>query len=195
MIQEPHKKHLHGGMSSEGFFQPDLILKELGNLEGKNFLDVGCGDGHFSLATSKLVGDKGKVLAIDIDKKSIDTLQKEIKTSNIKNVNALVLDITKGTPLKNNSIDVCIMVNVLHGFAANKEIDTVLKELIRLLKVNGAIVIIDFKKINGTPGPDLSIRLSPEDVKNIFSLYNYKTEKIFKVGSFHYGMIFHKEFS
>ena len=47
----------------------DLIGKE--NIEGKTFLDVGCGSGLFSIAASKLGADR--VLGVDINPKCVET--------------------------------------------------------------------------------------------------------------------------
>jgi len=85
-------------------------------------LDIGCGEGRFSLAASSIVGDCGQVVAIDKHKASINILKKIIAQENIGNVLAFTGDATKRIPVNDNAIDVCLMVNVLHGFVLNKEV-------------------------------------------------------------------------
>ena len=47
--------------------------------KGMLVADIGCGMGYFSLAMAKLVGNKVKVYAIDLQQKMLDTLKKRSK--------------------------------------------------------------------------------------------------------------------
>ncbi len=61
------------------------------------------------------------------------------------------------------------------------------------MKPNGILAIVDFKKINGPPGPPLSLRMSPEEVEEIIGKYGFKKKKIVEVGGYHYAVIFNKK--
>ena len=52
--------------------------------------------------------------------------------------------------------------------------------------------IIDFKKIETSFGPPISIKLTPGDVEDIVSPYGYALNKQFNVGLNHYGIVFKK---
>jgi ubiquinone/menaquinone biosynthesis C-methylase UbiE len=43
---------------------------------GMTVMDVGCGMGLFSIAMAKLVGDKGRVIAVDLQQKMMEVVQK-----------------------------------------------------------------------------------------------------------------------
>ena len=43
--------------------------------EGNTFIDVGCGDGYFSLMAAKKTGAKGRVYAVDIDGSRVEMLK------------------------------------------------------------------------------------------------------------------------
>ncbi len=116
-------------MSSRQFFDAADVLKKFGDLNGKTILDIGCGDGHFSIVASKLVGETGKVIVIDIDKPSIDRLHEKINNQQLKNIETILQDFSKDNSLANNSVDICLMVNVFHGFVINHESDNVLCEI------------------------------------------------------------------
>ena len=98
----------------------DIVLKATGIKKGDKFLDAGCGDGYVSIEASSIVGEEGKVYALDVYPESIETVLNEIKTRKINNMDALVVDITEIIPLDNESIDIAIMANVLHGFVAGR---------------------------------------------------------------------------
>ncbi|MFH1036012.1 MAG: class I SAM-dependent methyltransferase [Pseudomonadota bacterium] len=44
--------------------------------QGQTALDLGCGMGYFSLGMARLVGDKGRVVAVDLQEKMLATLRR-----------------------------------------------------------------------------------------------------------------------
>jgi len=163
------KKHHHSGKSSRRYFDYNKIISELelNNLTIENFLDIGCGNGDFVCAISKArIADK--IYALDIDNESIEQLKNRILKDNMQNIIPVLSDFSKPTEMKSNFFNVATMINVMHGFYANNEIDNVITELKRILKENGIIIIIDFKKHFFIPGPRISERVSPEELERIF---------------------------
>ena len=53
-------------------------------------------------------------------------------------------------------------------------------------------VVMEFKKIDGPPGPPLHIRLSPEDVENLLAPFGFKQEHLADVGPYNYLMLYKK---
>ena len=49
-------------------------------------VDYGCGPGRYAMRFSKLVGDNGKVYAIDIHELAIEAVKKKMKKYNLRNV-------------------------------------------------------------------------------------------------------------
>ena len=183
--------HLRGYFSS--LLDPEKALKEIGLKTGDTLLDAGCGEGRFSIPASQIIGEHGKVYAIDISEKAIDFLKDEIKKKSIRNIEVFTGDITKKLPLEDEVIDVCLMANILHGLVVSKKVKSTLKEIFRILKPNGILGVVDFKKIEGPPGPPLSIRMSPKEIEEIISKYGFKKKKITEIGEYHYAVIFVKK--
>lgn len=178
--------HIHHSRSSRDILSADRVLKVAGLKRCDYFLDAGCGDGFISLKASKIVGDHGKVYAFDVYPESVDIVKKEVRDKKIKNLEACVVDLTDKIPLKSDSIDLCVMANVLHGLVKNDEVKEVIVELSRVIRPEGIFAVVEFKKIEGPPGPPINMRISPEDVADIVKDYNFLVRETSEVGDYHY---------
>jgi len=47
--------------------------------DGMTVMDVGCGMGHFSIGMANLVGESGRVIAVDLQQKMLDVMLKRAK--------------------------------------------------------------------------------------------------------------------
>lgn len=187
------KRHEHHGKSSKAFLDAGKVLRYIGINEGDRFLDLGSGNGYFSIAASKIVGKDGTVYAFDVDEESIAQLKSEMAERKIANIEASVVDITKKLPLEDESISWAFMSNVMHGLVENDEADSTLKEIARVTEHNGRLAVVEFKKQDSPMGPPLSIRLSPEDVEALARGYGFSGEKAQEVGPYHYAIVLRKK--
>jgi ubiquinone/menaquinone biosynthesis C-methylase UbiE len=89
-------------------------------------------------------------------------------------------------------VDACLMATVLHDFVEDQISKEVLHEVVRVLKPDGLLAIVEFKKIEGPPGPPVHIRLSPEEVSGMLAPYGFTKERLVEVGPFNYLMLFRK---
>jgi ubiquinone/menaquinone biosynthesis C-methylase UbiE len=193
MSEKGEIRHEHHGRSSKGFLDAGKILKDIGVSKGDRFLDLGSGEGYFSLAASQAVGNEGLVYAFDIDGDSIARLKKEMSERKLTNVEASVVDVSQKLPLANESVSLAFVSNVLHGLVANGEADETLKEIARVTAHNGRLAVVEFKKQESPMGPPLSIRLSPEEVEALAEGYGFSKESIQEVGPYHYLIILGKK--
>ena len=190
MAHNPQQGHQHAGMSSKAFLNAERVLREIGIGKGDIFLDVGCGEGHFSIAASKIVGSQGKVHALDRYEKSISVLKDQIRNEHIGNIEAIVADVTQKMPLPDAIIDVGLMANVMHGFLANGEVPSVMTEVARVMKAGSTLAVVEFQKVDGPPGPPISIRMTPEELEALISGYGFKKSRVVEVGPIHYAAMF-----
>ena len=183
------EKHFHHGRSSKEILDANRVLDTIGIKKGDIFLDAGCGDGYMSLAASKIVGEEGKVYAVDVWEESINAFKEKIESDNIKNIEASVANITQKIPVDDESIDILYMGNVLHGFVENNEVESVMKEIQRVIKQGGSFAVVEFKKEESTHGPPLHVRITPEDVEEIVKNYGFIVKEVEDVGTYHYAII------
>ena len=178
------------GKSSFELIDSALLFDELNLKAGMTVLDLACGKGAYSLAASEQVGANGAVFAVDLWEDGIAMLKQEAESKAIQNITALVADAGRRIPIEDGSIDTCLMSTVLHDFVQDGIVAGVLKETVRVLKPGGILAINEFKKIEGPPGPPITVRLSPENVEVILSEYNFKKQNQTTIGPYNYLMLF-----
>jgi ubiquinone/menaquinone biosynthesis C-methylase UbiE len=181
-LTEEHSHH-HKGKSSEKFLDKGLILKALNIQPGQTILDAGCGNGYMSKSFSQLVTQSGKVYALDPDADAIEVLRNQTQGTNIE---ALVGDITRPTPVKPSSVDLIYISAVIHGFSQQKMKDLV-GEVKRLLKPGAVLAIVEIDKKETPMGPPLEIRFSPEELQETVPLAPLNTVR---AGEHFYMQIF-----
>lgn len=193
-----HRAH---GFSSALFLDSDEILGELDLKGDETFMDAGCGDGHIAIKVVEEYLPKGNVYAVDVYDASIEDMEKYKKENGIENLINIEADITKGIPgVKDESVDVVLMVNVFHGFKASRTMDEAIVEFARIIKQDGKIAIMDYKAWDVPKGPPTAFRSSPEELEEIFMNHNlkmtYLNEEIgedIPQGKSHFFIVFQKE--
>ncbi len=180
-------KHQDAGKTTRDILNAKNVIKALKLREGMILVDAGCGDGFISLEASKAIGG-GKIYAIDIYEKSINLLKRTIKEENIENIKAIIGDITRKLPIPKSTVDIYFMANVLHGLVVNKRVKPAMKEIKRVLKPDGKLAIVEFKK-ESRLGPHPSLRLDPHETSDIIKVYGFRTVKVEEVGPYHYILV------
>ena len=119
------------------FLNPYKLLNAAGLKPGQKVLEVGCGPGFFTIPAAKIVGDKGKVYALDVNPVAVETVRRKIMENNLKNVKIMLADASE-TGLPDESIDVAFLFGVIHAL---EDVDAVMREMHRILKVKGILSV------------------------------------------------------
>ncbi|MFW6233107.1 MAG: arsenite methyltransferase [Nanoarchaeota archaeon] len=107
--------------------------------KGDIVIDLGCGAGFDSFLASEKVGEKGRVIGIDMTEKMIKKAKTNSQKNKIKNTEFKLGDIEE-LPIKNEYADK-IISNCVINLAENK--DRVFKEAYRVLKKGGKMYVSD----------------------------------------------------
>jgi ubiquinone/menaquinone biosynthesis C-methylase UbiE len=191
-MEENKKKPTGAGKSSFDLIDSDKLFHELDLRKGISFLDVASGRGIYSLAVSDIIGPQGRVFAVDLWAEGIEMLKTAAQEKGIENITALVSDVGRRIPVEDQSIDVCLIATALHDFVEDRIDRGVLNEIVRVIKPAGRLAVMEFKKIDGPPGPPKHIRLTPEDVADMLDPYGFKKERSADVGPYNYLMLLKK---
>jgi ubiquinone/menaquinone biosynthesis C-methylase UbiE len=114
------------------------ILREVGVKQGFHVLDYGCGPGSYLLPLAELVGDSGRIYALDANPLAVATVEGLAAKNGLANFQAILSDRETGLPA--GSVDVVLLYDILHHL---KEHDKVLAELHRVLKPGGVLSVND----------------------------------------------------
>ena len=66
------------------FHKPEEIFSPY-LTKGMTAIDLGCGMGYFSIGMAKIVGETGRIIAVDVQQKMLDILKKRAKKADVAN--------------------------------------------------------------------------------------------------------------
>jgi len=164
---------------------PASILEKLELKAEMVFADLGCGTGFFSIPAARRIK---KVFALDIAQEMLDILRDKIKKEKITNIE-VILSGESSIPLSDKSLDILLMVNVFHEL---EDKVSLLKEVQRVLTMNGRLIIIDWKKMEMDFGPPLKERLDEKEVIDTCFGNGFMLLERSNIGPYNYLLIFER---
>lgn len=180
------------------FLDPTSTVLEWDVKEGSHIADLGCGGGYFTLPLAHLVGQKGKIFAVDILESSLESVRSRAYLEKLSNINYIRTNLEKKNSLKewikNSDCQMVLLANTLHSSLHQSKIIT---EAHRLLDSSGKLIVIDWKNEKSNRlknfGPPANYRLNEQKLKEMIIETGFSFEKKFEAGKFHFGLIFNKK--
>lgn len=158
---------------------PDKTAIRHGIRPGMCVLEVGPGTGTYTLAAARRVGPEGKAVAIDIEPKIIERLNRRIRAEGVVNLEARVADVYD-LPFDDGIFDLIFMITVIGEIP---DVPRALAEFHRVLKPDGRLV---FSELFPDPDYPLANALTRRVESEGFRLKE-------KIGNFfYYTLIFKK---
>lgn len=161
---------------------PEAVLDAVGLKPGFTFVDIGCGNGFFTIPAARLVGNKGRVYGVDMGHEAIEEIRRRAESEGLAN---LELKISKAEDvlLCLACADIVFFGNVLHDF---QDPVKVLKNARKMLKPEGKLANVDWKKMTMAFGPPLKIRFDEVKATHLIEAVGFKVETINESGKYHY---------
>ena len=158
---------------------PEGMPARHGIRAGMRVLEVGPGNGTYTLATSRVVGEAGQVVAIDVAPRIIEKLRQRVELQGAGNIEARLADVHQ-LPFPDGSFEAIYMITVIG------EIPTPTKamhEFHRVLKGGGTLAFSEF-----LPDPDYPL---PRTLHALASEAGFRLRS--RQGKlFYYTMVFDK---
>jgi ubiquinone/menaquinone biosynthesis C-methylase UbiE len=124
---------------------PDKTAIRHGIQPGMTVLEIGPGTGTYTIAAARCVGEKGKVVAIDIEPKMVDRVRKKMEKEGVTNIQAQVANACD-IPFKNGTFDAIYMITVVGEIPSP---EAALREFHRVLSPTGTVAFSEL-----FPDPD-----------------------------------------
>lgn len=178
--------------SGKALLDPQSILKEAGITANMVVADLGCGtSGHFVFPAAHMVGEKGKVYAVDILKGALAGIESRARLENVTNVETVWSDLERdhGVRVADESVDLALLVNIS---SLAKKSPTVIKEIRRILKTSGTLLVVDWQPTAPGFGPEPAHRVSEREMTQVFTDQKFIVRNSFDAGPNHWGVVFKK---
>ncbi|MCL5435886.1 MAG: class I SAM-dependent methyltransferase [Patescibacteria group bacterium] len=178
-------------MQKQKFLDPEKLLLEAGLKSGLTVADLGCGNGFFTLPAAKIVGDSGKVWAVDVLEDTLSKVMSLVRINRHKNVRTLHYDLESGraSSIGDLACDFAIIGKVLPQL---QQPQNFIREVYRILKTGALVLLVEWKKQQSSIGPSYESRMTEEAASGLFTKQGFKLVKALPADSYHYALLLQK---
>lgn len=162
---------------------------------GMAIADIGSGPGYYTFRFSKLVGDKGKVFAIDTVQNHLNYIKQTAEKYGVRNVVTVNNDPGNTIKLSENQVDMAFMCSLYHNiYAQSREKDRheFVENIVRSLKKDGTLIVVDNALVPETELPYHGPYIAKELIIGQFKYYNLKLVAQYSFIPQRYVLIFKK---
>jgi predicted methyltransferase len=117
----------------------DDLIRFLNLKPGNRVADIGCHEGYWSFKLSQIVGESGRVYAVDVKQDKLDKLNTIAEDRGVKNITTIIGDYDD-PKLSTGTLDGAIIIDAYHEMDDHDEI---LQHIKSALKTNGRLLICE----------------------------------------------------
>jgi ubiquinone/menaquinone biosynthesis C-methylase UbiE len=138
----------------ESWEHTSKIMKLLPIKQGDKILDIGCGPGYYTYKFSKLVGDTGRIYALDLKQEHLDFLKGFLASQKIYNV-SVILSKVDDVCVKDKAdmAYFCSLYHIIYAVDQEKERSDFIASVKNALKPDGRLVVVDNGPVENTVLP------------------------------------------
>ncbi|MBX7209812.1 MAG: methyltransferase domain-containing protein [Verrucomicrobiaceae bacterium] len=142
---------LFANPARESWEKTSKMIAALGIKPGMKIADIGSGPGYFSFKFAQLVGEKGKVYAVDNNEDHVGYLKHTIERLKVKNVESVMpKQDDAGIPERVDLIYMCSLYHNFYAILSDEERDALIHSMRRSLVEGGQLVVVDNGPVAGT---------------------------------------------
>ncbi|HMQ01704.1 MAG TPA: methyltransferase domain-containing protein [Candidatus Doudnabacteria bacterium] len=173
------------------FVNPQKIVGQVGLKPGDRVTDLGCGSGFYTTAAAKLVGNTGRVAAIDVQESKLTATKSITMQTNLQNVEVYKADLEKPLDvLPHGGENVVIMASIIHEV---KNREALIRNAYALLESGGKLLVVDWKAETSPFGPAMEKRVSEKEIRHELEGVGFRHSKDLDADLYHYAMVFEKQ--
>jgi ubiquinone/menaquinone biosynthesis C-methylase UbiE len=138
--------------------QVNRVVEALALRPGMRVGDLGAGTGVFTLPMAKVVGNEGRVYAIDVDSGLLAIVAEKARANGLANVQTVVAGATD--PRVPEPVDLLFICDTMHHLPDQR---SYVQQFAKLLRPGGRVAVIDFAAGHWPQGHDQFV-LTPAQV-------------------------------
>ncbi|WP_436902525.1 class I SAM-dependent methyltransferase [Halovenus halobia] len=176
---------------------PGETLREFGLESGESVVEIGSGNGYFTLPAARIVAPE-PVYALDLDETLLDELESLAAQQEISNARPVHGDARALAEHLPDPVDVALVANTFHGVDDRA---SVLEQIAAVLAEDGKLLILNWydspreqTTVADEPrGPPTELRLSPEETRQIVEeAIDVTLTRQIEIPPYHYGLVFER---
>jgi len=172
------------------FINPSLVVAQTGLMQGQVVADLGCGNGFYVLPAAQMIGNTGTVYAVDVQESKLAATISIANQFGYKNVRVVKADLSKPIlDIPENICDLVIVGNILHEITQKEGL---IKNIYRVLKPAGKVVVVEWKRTATPFGPPLASRIEQQALEIMLMQAGLRKVKELEADGYHYAMLFEK---
>ena len=167
-----------------------MVVAQTGLMQGQAVADLGCGNGFYVLPAAQMVGSSGTVFAVDVVESKLAATVSIANQFGYKNVRVVRADLSKPfLDLEENSCDLVMVGNILHEISHK---DGLIRNIYRILKQGGRVMVVEWKRTPTPFGPPLSLRIDQQALEIMLMQAGLRKIKELQADGYHYAVLFEK---
>ena len=154
--------------------RPAELLEELNLKEGDIFIDIGAGNGFFSLPAAEIVGESGKVFSVDVEIDMLLDLKHRAQKAGLTDRIEICKSQDNDANLRKKA-DFMLFAYLFHEV---EEKEKFLNNYFNFLKQGSRVVFIEWDPDKREEGPPLDHRVESEKLKTMLEQRDIKNIEI-----------------
>jgi len=164
---------------------PLPTLEKLGLSPADTVADIGCGVGYFTVPAAQFIAGINKVYALDTSAEMLTETLRRANEAGVQNIEAVLTD-EYDLKLQDALVTFALMVNVLHEIEDKSKF---IREINRILTLNGKIAVIEWHKENADMGPPAEHRIGQEETAALLNSLGFETGAVMDFAGKFYGLV------
>lgn len=178
-------KHKLDNPERRKILPPEETLEKMQLEKGDIVADIGCGIGYFTIPAALIVGEMGKVYAMDLSDEMLKEVHDKAIEKNIANIE-MIQTLENNFVVDDESITYAFICNVLHE---TENVSLFLDEVKRVLAKEGKVAIVEWMKKESHIGPPLNHRIAEEELLKVLSNMEFQVIKTIDISNEFYGIL------
>lgn len=170
-------------------------LKKCDLREGMHVADVGCGPGYYSFKFADIVGESGKVYAIETNLRHLEFLNHMVQDHNVNNVDVVTSTfdgIGLSPDIRVDAVFICSLYHNVYAAFTDPERDSFVHSIRRALVDGGRLIIVDNDLVTGQNLPYHGPYINKDMIISQLWYYGFSLKDTFQFSPQRYVLIFDK---